>query len=141
MIKHTQTLLKASGFVVNNNIKRFISACYKLLRESVKCKSMPRLRIRQALTMLKYSTKYLQIVCKFVIRETRYANYRVAVGLLIGQGWEQLRPALPKLQVNKARPEVLVFLRLNYLLVGREWLKTMFLINSICPRIRLSTRQ
>ena len=86
---------------------------------------MPRLRIRQALTMLKYSTKYLQIVCKFVIRETRYANYRVAVGPLIGQGWEQLRPALPKLQVNKARPEVLVFLRLNYLLVGSEWLKTI----------------
>ena len=91
--------------------------------------------------MLKSSTKYLQIVHRFVIRETRYANYRVAVDPLIGQGWEQLRPTLPKLQVNKARPKVLVFLRLNYLLVGREWLKTMFLINSICPRIRLSTRQ
>ena len=102
---------------------------------------MPRLRIRQALTMLKSSTKYLQIVRRFVIRETRYANYRVAVGPLIGQGWEQLRPTLPKLYVNKARPEVLVFLRSNNLLVGREWPKTMFLINSICPRIRLSTRQ
>ena len=101
---------------------------------------MPRLRIRQALTMLKSSTKYLQIVRRFVIRETRYANYRVAVGPLIGQGWEQLRPALPKLYVNKARPKALVFLRLNNLLVGREWLNTMFLINSICPRIRLSTR-
>jgi len=35
--------------------------------------------------MLKFSTKYLQIVRRFVIRETRYANYRVAVGPLIGR--------------------------------------------------------
>ena len=81
---------------------------------------MPRLRIRQALTMLKSSTKYLQIVRRLVIRETRYANYRVAVGPLIGQGWEQLRPTLPKLYVSKARPKVLVFLRLNYLFWGNE---------------------
>ena len=52
---------------------------------------------------------------EFGIRETRYANYRVAVGLLVGQGWEQRRPTLPKLYVSKARPKVLVFLRLNYL--------------------------
>ncbi len=50
-------------------------------------------------------------------------NYRVAVGLLIGQGWEQRRPTLPKLYVDKARPKVLVFLRLNNLLVGSEWPK------------------
>ena len=52
---------------------------------------------------------------EFGIRETRYANYRVAVGLLVGQGWEQRRPTLPKLCVSKARPKVLVFLHLNNL--------------------------
>ena len=51
------------------------------------------------------------------------------------------RPTLPKPYVGKARPKALVFLHLDYLLVGREWLKTMSFINSICPRIRLSTRQ
>jgi len=101
---------------------------------------MPRLRIRQALTMLKSSTQCLQIVRRFVIREARYADYRVAVGPLAGQGWEQLRPTLPKLYVNEARPKVLVFLRSNNLLMESEWLKTMFLINRICLRIRLSTR-
>ena len=90
--------------------------------------------------MLKSSTKYLQVVCRFVIRETRYANYRVAVDPLMGQGWEQRRPILPKLYVNKARPKVLVFLRSNNLLMGSEWPKTMFLINSICLHVRLSTR-
>ena len=65
----------------------------------------------------------LKSECEFRIRETRYANYRVAVGLLVGQGWEQRRPTLPKLCVDKARPKVLVFLRLNYLLVGSEWPK------------------
>ena len=63
------------------------------------------------------------LIREFGIRETRYANYRVAVGLLIGQGWEQRRPTLPKLCVDKARPKVLAFLRLNYLLVGSEWQK------------------
>ena len=55
----------------------------------------------------------VHILCEFGIRETRYANYRVAVGLLVGQGWEQRRPTLPKLYVSKARPKVLVFLHLN----------------------------
>ena len=36
------------------------------------------------------------ILREFGIREARYANYRVAVGLLVGQGWEQRRPTLPK---------------------------------------------
>ena len=29
-------------------------------------------------------------------REIRYVNYRVAVGLLLGQGWEWKRPTLSK---------------------------------------------
>ena len=33
-----------------------------------------------------------------------YTNYRVAVGLLVGQGWERKRPTLPKLRREKARP-------------------------------------
>ena len=52
---------------------------------------------------------------EFGIRGICYINYRVAVGLLIGQGWEQRRPTLPKLYVSKARPKVLVFLHLNNL--------------------------
>ena len=52
---------------------------------------------------------------EFGLREIRYVNYRVAVGLLVGQGWEQRRPTLPKLYVSKARPKVLVFLHLNNL--------------------------
>ena len=56
---------------------------------------------------------------EFGIREIRYVNYRVAVGLLVGQGWEQRRPTLPKLYVSKARPKVLVFLHLSYLLGGK----------------------
>ena len=44
-----------------------------------------------------------------------HADYRVAVGLLIGQGWEQRRPTLPNLYVGKARPKALVFLHLNNL--------------------------
>ena len=44
--------------------------------------------------------------CRFVrelgIREIRYTNYRVAVGLLVGQGWEQRRPTLPKSYVGKS---------------------------------------
>ncbi len=52
---------------------------------------------------------------EFGIREISYVNYRVAVGLLIGQGWERKRPTLPKLYVRKARPKALVFLRLSYL--------------------------
>ena len=54
------------------------------------------------------------------IRGIRYINYRVAVGLLIGQGWEQRRPTLPKLYVSKARPKALVFLRLSNLLGGKS---------------------
>ena len=56
---------------------------------------------------------------EFGIREIRYVNYRVAVGLLVGQGWEQRRPTLPKLYVSKARPKALVFLRLSNLLGGK----------------------
>ena len=33
-----------------------------------------------------------------------YANYRVAVGLLEGQGWELERPTLPKLYGEETRP-------------------------------------
>jgi len=33
-----------------------------------------------------------------------YANYRVAVGPLVGQGWEPKRPTLPKLHGEKTRP-------------------------------------
>ena len=35
------------------------------------------------------------------------------------------RPTLTKLYVSKARPKALVFLRLNYLFGGNQWLKTM----------------
>ena len=80
-------------------------------------------------------------ICEFGIRETRYANYRVAVGLLVGQGWEQRRPTLPKLCVSKARPKVLAFLRLNYLFGGNQWLRTMLFINGLCPHIRLLAGQ
>ena len=68
-------------------------------------------------------------------------NYRVAVGLLKGQGWEQRRPTLPKSYVRRARPKVLVFLRLNYLFEENQWLKTMSFVNNICLHIRLSIRQ
>ena len=78
---------------------------------------------------------------EFGIREISYVNYRVAVGLLIGQGWERKQPTLPKLQVNKARLKVLVFLCLNYLFEVNQWIKTMTFVNSICPHIRLSTRR
>ena len=54
--------------------------------------------------MLKSSTQCLQIVRRFVIREARYANYRVAVGPLVGQGCE--RSELPCLSgaFNPSRP-------------------------------------
>jgi len=52
---------------------------------------------------------------EFGIREISYVDYRVAVGLLIGQGWERKRPTLPKLYASKARPKALVFLQLSYL--------------------------
>ena len=78
---------------------------------------------------------------EFGIREIRYVNYRVAVGLLVGQGWEQRRPTLPNLYVSKARPKVLVFLRLNYLFEENQWLKTMSFVNSICPHTCLLTGQ
>ena len=35
---------------------------------------------------------------------TCYVNYRVAVGLLVGQGWERKRPTLPRLRREKTRP-------------------------------------
>jgi len=47
------------------------------------------------------------VICQFDIKTTHYgqcivegycANYRVAVGLLEGQGWESKRPTLPKLR-------------------------------------------
>ena len=60
---------------------------------------------------------------EFGIRGICYINYRVAVDLLIGQGWEQRRPTLPKLYVSKARPKVLAFLRLNYLFGGKPMAK------------------
>ena len=78
---------------------------------------------------------------EFGIREIRYVNYRVAVGLLVGQGWEQRRPTLPNLYVSKARLKVLVFLRLNYLFEENQWLKTMSFVNSICPHTCLLTGQ
>ena len=53
---------------------------------------------------------------EFGIRGICHINYRVAVDLLIGQGWEQRRPTLPKLYVSKARSKALVFLRLSNLL-------------------------
>ena len=81
----------------------------------------------------------VHILHEFGIREARYANYRVAVGLLVGQGWEQRRPTLPKLCVSKARPKVLVFLHLNNLFGENQWIKTMFIVNSIYLHIRLLT--
>ena len=78
---------------------------------------------------------------EFGIRETRYANYRVAVGLLVGQGWEQRRPTLPRLYMSKARPKALVFLRLSYLFWEKQWIKTLSFVNNICLHIRLSTRR
>ena len=60
---------------------------------------------------------------EFGIREISYVNYRVAVGLLIGQGWERKRPTLPKLYVSKARPKALIFLRLNDLFEVNQWIK------------------
>ena len=38
------------------------------------------------------------------IRCSHYANYRVAVGPLVGQGWEPKRPTLPRLRREKTRP-------------------------------------
>ena len=60
---------------------------------------------------------------EFGIRGICYINYRVAVDLLIGQGWEQRRPTLPKLYVSKARPKALVFFRLSYLFWENQWIK------------------
>ena len=42
----------------------------------------------------------MHILREFGIREARYANYRVAVGPLIGQGWERERPTLPRLCIS-----------------------------------------
>ena len=55
---------------------------------------------------------------EFGTRATRYTNYRVAVGFLVGRGWEQRRPTLPNPYVGKARPKALVFLHLDYLFGG-----------------------
>ena len=52
---------------------------------------------------------------EFGIRATRYANYRVAVVLLVGRGWGQRRPTLPNPYVGKARPKALVFLHFDCL--------------------------
>ena len=43
-------------------------------------------------------------ICEFGIKEISYVDYRVAVGLLIGQGWERKRPTLPRLCREKTRP-------------------------------------
>ena len=49
----------------------------------------------------------IDVICQFDIKTTHYrqcmfegycANYRVAVDLLVGQGWELKRPTLPKLR-------------------------------------------
>ena len=40
--------------------------------------------------------KGFQFLREFWIREIRYANYHVAVGLLVGLGWEQRQPTQPK---------------------------------------------
>ena len=78
---------------------------------------------------------------EFGIREISYANYRVAVGLLVGQGWERKRPTLSKLYVSKARPKALVFLRLNNLFEVNQWIKTMTFVNSIRSHTRLLSGQ
>ena len=75
----------------------------------------------------------VHILREFGIGEARYANYRVAVGLLVGQGWEQRRPTLPKLCVSLFTFEQSVW--------GNQWLKTMLFVNIIYPHIRLSTRR
>ena len=48
------------------------------------------------------------------------AIYRVAVGLLIGQDWEQRRPTLPMLRREKTRPVGLGLFPLSAFL-GDEW--------------------
>ena len=80
-------------------------------------------------------------ICEFGIKEISDVDYRVAVGLLIGQGWERKRPTLPKLYASKARPKVLIFLRLNDLFEVNQWIKTMSFVNSICPHTRLLAEQ
>ena len=78
---------------------------------------------------------------EFGIRGICNINYRVAVDLLKGQGWEWKRPTLPKLYVNKTRPKALVFLRLGYLFWENQWIKTLLFVNNICLHIRLSIRR
>ena len=41
---------------------------------------------------------------EFGLRAIRYVNYRVAVGLLVGQGWELKRSTLPRLRWRETRP-------------------------------------
>ena len=60
-----------------------------------------------------------RLLREFGTREIRYINYRVADGLLVGQGWEQRRPTLPKSYVSKARPKVLVFFTFELYVWGK----------------------
>ena len=85
-----------------------------VMRQFAQCNSHVR-RLSICYFLSKTDVFIAHILREFGIREARYANYRVAVGLLVGQGWEQRRPTLPKLCVSKTRPKVLVFLHLNNL--------------------------
>ena len=111
-----------------------------VMRQFAQCNSHVH-RLSMCCFLSKTDVFIVHILREFRIREICYVNYRVAVGLLVGQGWEQRRPTLPKLYVNKARPKVLVFLRLNCLFGRNQWLKAKLFINGIFPHIRLSTRQ
>ena len=44
------------------------------------------------------------VYCKGSIRGLHCSYYRVAVGLLVGQGWELKRPTLPRLRWRETRP-------------------------------------
>ena len=52
--------------------------------------------------------------------EGHYVNYRVAVGLLVGQGWERKRPTLPSQRILSFKAVGLGLFPLNTLL-GKEW--------------------
>ena len=52
--------------------------------------------------------------------EDHYVNYRVAVGLLEGQGWERKRPTLPSQRILSFKAVGLGLFPLNTLL-GKEW--------------------
>ena len=58
------------------------------------CKGNP--KKERGKNILNLGSVALTTKCEFGIREIRYANYRVAVSLLVGQGWEQRLSTLPK---------------------------------------------